>query len=185
MEWPDFPAALIFHCSLLGKLTWWDFLFFFKYILNIHKIQVCTSKVWTCEYFHLGEKLWPYLLLPGSVRISCKNPDTFFVFKILTFTFVFYQGWKIVLWKHCGLCPTAEKSWGLLQLDRPFPTVLLHTQRMIRTEVNLQLNLIHWKQCLEEWWLAATLAVLLSTCLSLQVCKLLYFCFTLGESGSN
>lgn len=148
MEWPDFPAALIFHCSLLGKLTWWEFfIFFFKCILNIHKIQICTSEVWTCEYFHLGEKLWPYLLLPGLVRISCKNPDAFFC--------LFLKYWLLHLCSikdeklffenivNCALqLKKGEDCCSLTGLSQQY---LLHTQRMIRTEVNLQLNLIQLK----------------------------------------
>lgn len=143
--------------------------FFFKKTLDIYKIQNGKSKIWTSNRLHLGEKLCPHLCFPGSVRISYRNVDTIFVF---------LQGWKIVLWKDCALCPVAEKSGVLFQLDRPLPAGPPACREYSEQKLICSWIQFSWKQCSKEWWLAAALAVFWSTWLSLQVGKLLYCAYT-------
>lgn len=175
MEWPELPTILIFHLSLLVK---WDMLrFYFKSTLNVYKIRNGKSKIWTSKYLHLGEKLYPHLCFPGSVWISYRNSDTFYCVQ---------SRMKNCSLKVLCIVPYSWQKWGTVAAWWAFPssTSCMHRewseQRLICSWIQFS-----WKQCLEEWWLAETLAVLLSTCLSLQVSKLLYLCFYLGDSRSR
>lgn len=124
-----------FPCSSVRKIG--VLRLFLKNILHIHKKWICQSKAWTSTCSYLGEKLagtWVF-----SWNLLQKLKCLFFSF----FFLVFHQVWKNCSLKALWIMPYSWKKLGTVPAWQTFPSSTSCTHGMVRTEVNLQLNLVH------------------------------------------
>lgn len=134
-----------FPCSshlLLQPVRKMDVLrFFFKKeinkILNIQKKWICQSKVWTSKYSYLRQKLDCTWVFQAQLE---------FVTEVQMPFFFFHHIWKNYSLKTLWTVPYSWKRLGTIPAWQTFPSSTSCTPGMIRTEVNLQLNLVQLKR---------------------------------------